>query len=105
MREQPDKWPDAVHEAGHAAAARSFGWPIRELSIQAVKGSDADRVGICRLGIDPFALDTHEDLLRSMIKIENIAKKIGGKIFYSHDPESFAEFTLAPNFYGEGGAS
>lgn len=46
-----------------------------------------------------------EDLLRSMIKVENIAKKIGGRIFYSHDPESFAEFTLAPNFYGEGGAS
>lgn len=46
-----------------------------------------------------------EDLLRSMIKIENIAKKIGGKIFYSHDPEDFKTYSLAPNFYGDGGAS
>jgi 4-pyridoxolactonase len=46
-----------------------------------------------------------EDLLRSMIKIENIAKKIGGTIFYSHDPESFAEYKLAPHFYGPDAAS
>jgi 4-pyridoxolactonase len=43
-----------------------------------------------------------EDLLRSMVKIENIAKKIGGQIFYSHDPDSFAGYKLAPDFYGPG---
>lgn len=43
-----------------------------------------------------------EDLLRSMVKIENIAKKIGGKIFYSHDPEEYATYTLAPGHYGAG---
>lgn len=41
-----------------------------------------------------------EDLLRSMVKIENIAKKIGGKIFYSHDPDEFATYKLAPEHYG-----
>jgi 4-pyridoxolactonase len=41
-----------------------------------------------------------EDLHRSMCKIENIAKKLGGKIFYSHDPEEFATYKLAPEFYG-----
>ncbi|MFM9108034.1 MAG: N-acyl homoserine lactonase family protein [Chloroflexota bacterium] len=41
-----------------------------------------------------------EDLLRSMHKVENIAKKIGGKIFFSHDPEEYATYKLAPDYYG-----
>ncbi len=40
------------------------------------------------------------DLLDSMVRIENIAKKIGGKIFFSHDPDAFAGYTLAPGYYG-----
>ncbi|MFN8593034.1 MAG: N-acyl homoserine lactonase family protein [Thermomicrobiales bacterium] len=36
------------------------------------------------------------DLLDSMVRIENIARKIGGKIHYSHDPEAFASYPLAP---------
>ena len=41
-----------------------------------------------------------EDLLRSMDRIENMTKKLGGKIFYSHDPEEFATYKTAPEFYG-----
>ena len=41
------------------------------------------------------------ELLDSMSRIENIAKKIGGKIFYSHDPEEFQNYTLCPGYYGE----
>ncbi|MDF3017469.1 MAG: hypothetical protein K0R44_2694 [Thermomicrobiales bacterium] len=40
------------------------------------------------------------ELLDSMNRIENIAKKIGGKIFYSHDPEEYAGYTLCPAYYG-----
>ena len=67
MQNQFDKWPDAIHESGHAAAACYFGWPIREVSIQAVKTSPADRVGVCRLGIETLPVETHEDIMRSII--------------------------------------
>ena len=40
------------------------------------------------------------ELLDSMARIENIAKKIGGKIFYSHDPEEYANYTHCPGYYG-----
>jgi hypothetical protein len=40
------------------------------------------------------------ELLDSMNRIENIARKIGGKIFYSHDPEEYAGYTLCPAYYG-----
>ena len=40
------------------------------------------------------------ELLDSMVRIENIAKRIGGKIFYSHDPEEYATYKLAPVHYG-----
>ena len=36
-----------------------------------------------------------------MDRIENIARKIGGKIFYSHDPEEYEGYNLCPAFYGE----
>ena len=29
-----------------------------------------------------------------------IAKKIDGKIFYSHDPEEFSSYTICPAYYG-----
>jgi hypothetical protein len=41
------------------------------------------------------------ELLDSMARIENIAKKIGGKIFYSHDPEEYQGYTLSPDYYGD----
>ena len=62
-----DKWPDAIHESGHAAAACSFNWPLREVSIQALKTSPSDRVGVCQLAIDALPDETQEDLVRSMI--------------------------------------
>ena len=40
------------------------------------------------------------DLLDSMVRIENIARRIGGKIFFSHDPEEYEGYTKAPGYYG-----
>lgn len=67
MQTQLDKWPDAIHESGHAAAAHYLGWPVREVSIQAAKTSHSERVGSCRLGIDPLPNQSHEDVLRKII--------------------------------------
>ena len=53
---------------------------------------------------DRVLMGLHSDpaeLLDSMMRIENIAKKVGGDIFYSHDPEKFTGYKLAPDFYGE----
>ena len=41
------------------------------------------------------------ELLESMYKIENLTTKIGGRIFFSHDPESYKTYKKAPEFYGE----
>jgi 4-pyridoxolactonase len=52
---------------------------------------------------DRVLMGLHSDpreLLDSMNRIDNIARKIGGKIFYSHDPKEFATYTLAPGYYG-----
>lgn len=52
---------------------------------------------------DRVLMGLHSDpreLLDSMNRIDNIAQRIGGKIFYSHDPEDFATYTLAPGYYG-----
>lgn len=52
---------------------------------------------------DRVLMGLHSDpreLLDSMNRIDNIAKRIGGKIFYSHDPEEFTTYTLAPGYYG-----
>ncbi len=40
-------------------------------------------------------------LLASMVKIENIAHKIGGQIIYSHDSDAWKDYRKAPDFYGE----
>jgi hypothetical protein len=42
-----------------------------------------------------------EDLLRSMQKVEEYARRLGGRIFYSHDAEEYATYKKAPEFYGE----
>jgi 4-pyridoxolactonase len=41
------------------------------------------------------------DLLRSMQRIEHYERKLGGKIFFSHDPDDYATYRKAPEFYGE----
>jgi 4-pyridoxolactonase len=40
------------------------------------------------------------DLLDSMNRIENIARKIGGQIFFSHDKDEYGTYRKAPEFYG-----
>lgn len=42
-----------------------------------------------------------EDLLRSMQRIEHYARKLNGKIFFSHDATEYATYKKAPEFYGE----
>jgi 4-pyridoxolactonase len=42
-----------------------------------------------------------EDLLRSMQRIEHYARKLNGKIFFSHDQNEYATYKKAPEFYGE----
>lgn len=52
---------------------------------------------------DRVMMGLHSDpreLLESMIKIQNIADKVGGSIFYSHDAEEYKTYKLAPDFYG-----
>jgi 4-pyridoxolactonase len=52
---------------------------------------------------DRVLMGLHTDpaeLLDSMNRIENIARRIGGKIFFSHDPDEFPTYTLAPGYYG-----
>jgi 4-pyridoxolactonase len=39
------------------------------------------------------------DLLNSMVKIENIARSLRGRIFYSHDPEDYKNYRKAPEYY------
>ena len=39
------------------------------------------------------------DLLNSMVKIENIARSLRGRIFYSHDPEDYKTYRKAPDCY------
>jgi 4-pyridoxolactonase len=53
---------------------------------------------------DRVLMGLHSDpreLLDSMMRIENIAQKVGGDIFYSPDPEKFKGYKLAPDYYGE----
>lgn len=42
-----------------------------------------------------------EDLLRSMQKVEEYARRLGGKIFFSHDADEYATYKKAPEYYGE----
>jgi hypothetical protein len=45
------------------------------------------------LHTDPAAL------LHSMMKIQNIADRLGGKIFYPHDAEEYKSYRKAPEGY------
>jgi 4-pyridoxolactonase len=42
-----------------------------------------------------------EDLMRSMQRIEEYARRLGGRIFFSHDADDYATYKKAPEFYGE----
>ena len=53
---------------------------------------------------DRVMMGLHSDpreLLESMIKIQNVAEKVGGSIFYSHDADEYKTYKTAPEFYGE----
>ena len=39
------------------------------------------------------------ELLDSMMRIQNLAQRTGGKIFYSHDPAEYETYKKAPDFY------
>ena len=39
------------------------------------------------------------DLLHSMLKMQNIAVKLGGNIFYPHDPAEYKSYRKAPEYY------
>ena len=39
------------------------------------------------------------ELLDSMMRIQNLALRTGGKIFYSHDPAEYETYKKAPDFY------
>lgn len=85
------------HSAGHLSAIVRPGGDAAPLvfpfDVAYTRHNLQDRV-LMGLHTDPA------DLLDSMIRIENIAKRIGGKIFFSHDPEEYAGYTLAPGYYG-----
>lgn len=85
------------HSVGHLSAIVRPGGDVPPMvfpiDVAYTRHNLEDRV-LMGLHSDP------EDLLRSMLKIENIAKKIGGTIFYSHDPDEYQTYTLAPGHYG-----
>jgi len=39
-------------------------------------------------------------LLNSMVKIQNIADRLGGRIFYAHDPTEYPSYRKSPEGYG-----
>ena len=86
------------HSAGHLSAIIDPGGDQRPMvfpfDVAYTEHNLKDRV-LMGLHTDPA------DLLDSMMRIENIARKVGGDIFYSHDPEKFTGYKLAPQFYGE----
>jgi 4-pyridoxolactonase len=86
------------HSAGHLSAIIDPGGDQRPMvvpfDVAYTEHNLKDRV-LMGLHSDPA------ELLDSMMRIENIAKKVGGDIFYSHDPEKFKGYKLAPDFYGE----
>ncbi|MCA9861857.1 MAG: N-acyl homoserine lactonase family protein [Thermomicrobiales bacterium] len=86
------------HSAGHLSVIVDPGGDERPMvfpiDVAYTEHNLKDRV-LMGLHSDPA------DLLDSMMRIENIAKKVGGNIFYSHDPEKFKGYKLAPDYYGE----
>lgn len=86
------------HSVGHLSAIVRPGGAARPMvfpfDVAYTEHNLKDRV-LMGLHSDP------RELLDSMNRIENIAQKVGGDIFYSHDPESFKNYRLAPEYYGE----
>ena len=85
------------HSCGHlSAVVRPTGAPpmVFPIDVAWTRHNLEDRV-MMGLHSDP------RELLESMIKIENIATKIGGQIFYSHDTEDYKTYKKAPEYYGE----
>jgi glyoxylase-like metal-dependent hydrolase (beta-lactamase superfamily II) len=81
------------HSAGHLSAVVRPGGDAAPLvfpfDVAYTRHNLEDKV-LMGLHTDPA------DLLDSMVRIENIARKIGGQIYYSHDPEAFATYPIAP---------
>jgi len=48
--------------------------------------------------ITSFHLDPVASL-RSMERLKQLAEKYDAELFYSHDPESYANYLLAPSYY------
>ncbi len=83
------------HSAGHLSIVVKMGvQPPLVFPIDVAYGRHnlVDKV-IMGLHTDPA------DLLHSMMKIENIAHRLGGRIFYSHDPDDYQNYRKAPEFY------
>ncbi len=85
------------HSAGHLSVIIRPGGDhaplVFPLDVAYTRHNLEDRV-LMGLHTDPA------DLLDSMVRIENIARRIGGKIFFSHDPEEYEGYTKAPGYYG-----
>ena len=48
--------------------------------------------------ISSFHLDPVASF-NSMQRLKDLAKKYDAELFYSHDPDSYPNYQLAPNFY------
>jgi 4-pyridoxolactonase len=85
------------HSVGHVSAIIQPGGQTAPLvfpfDVAWTKHNLVDRV-MMGLHSDPL------ELLDSMNRIENTAMKIGGQIFYSHDPGEYAGYIKAPGYYG-----
>ena len=52
-----------------------------------------DLMCISSFHLDPVAS------LNSMQRLKDLAEKHDAELFYSHDPNSYSDYQLAPNFY------
>jgi len=83
------------HSAGHLSVVVQMGAKpplIFPIDVAYTRHNLVDKV-IMGLHSDPA------DLLHSMMKIENIALRTGGQIFYSHDPDEYRSYRIAPEYY------
>ncbi|MDA8187966.1 MAG: N-acyl homoserine lactonase family protein [Dehalococcoidales bacterium] len=83
------------HSAGHLAVVVKLGSepPIVFPVDIAWSKENLEQKQLMGLHIDPA------ELLHSMVKIQNIAHRLGGRIFYPHDPEEYKGYRKAPEFY------
>ena len=83
------------HSAGHLSAVVKLGSQtpmVFPIDVAWLRHNLEDKV-LMGLHSDPT------DLLNSMVKIENIALRLGGKIFYPHDPDDYKTYRKAPEYY------